>query len=143
MGDQTSIGFAAGDCFLRRVSKPRAVRNNVVTWEAFSDSWDTLSFTSRDANLLTDHGLRQYQLDKALPRRDLPGICQLSFEDLAERLEPPLPPRNDPAPDDDKYGHLHCVTDRPYDEAHRIRMATLATEHGVLLNFVPRRKRQF
>lgn len=139
MGDQVPLELRNGDFFLRRASTKSALRRGVVYYKAFLDRHSTLSFTLRDANLRSDSGLRQYQLDKKLPHGDLPGICQLSFEDLTERLGPPLSPRHAPDSEDNEYGRLHCVTDTPCDDDHCRKMAVLANMHGVL-DFV-RKKR--
>lgn len=141
MGGKASVGsFVAEDCFLRHVDRRRYLKRGIVKPEAFDDHHENLSFTFQNAGLQTEAGLDQYQRDKALPSEDLPGICKLSFYDLTESLSPPLPPRRDPNPDDERYGHLHCCTDRPIDWGHRVQMAKLASRYGVLREFVRRKK---
>ena len=143
MGKQETLApFIADDSFLRHVAKKRHIRHDTVSWEAFHDDHPRLSFTFQDANLKTSEGLKHYQLYKALPSDDLPGICKLTFYDLTESLRPPLPPCPAPEPDDPEYGHLHCVTERPNDQEHKEQMAKLATRNGVLLEFIRKGKRQ-
>lgn len=145
MGNQPSLGpFVADDFFLRHIDKKRCAAAGVVNGEVFRsrESEPALSFTYQDENLKTEHGVQQYQQDKVLPHGDLPGICMLSFDDLTRSLEPPLPPRSEPYAADEKYGHLHCVTDHPRDEIHMEKMAKLATRNGVLCQFVRARKRK-
>ena len=142
MGDHASVEpFVAEDCFLRHVAKPRCIKEGLVTWEAFHDRYATLSFTFQNEALRTQSGLDRYQRDKVLPHGDLPGFCKLSFYDLTVSLEPPLPPRHDPVPEDEKYGHLHCCTYRPRDQVHCRKMAKLATRNGVVREFKRTRKK--
>lgn len=145
MGQRASLGpFVAADCFLRHIARKRHVnKDGVVSWEVFDDLHPTLSFTHQDAGLQTDAGLDRYQrYRQLLPSRDLPGICRLSFVDLTEGLEPPLPPTRDPDPEDKVYGHLHCCTRRPANQIHMVAMAKLATKNGIVREFVPKRKRR-
>ena len=142
MGAESLIEpFALDDIFLRRVGS--RIKHGAVSFKAFKPRADerTLSFTFRGPELKTEEGLKQYQRDKVLPSGDLPGICSLSFLDLTELLNPPLPPRCAPDPEDAKYGHLHCETDVPEDEVHMERMARLATKGGVLCEFERIRRR--
>lgn len=142
MGDEASVAnFAPDDFFLRRTSRKRDARQGIVGASAFDDPHPTLSLTLRDGELQTPGGLAQYQHSKVLPSGDLPGIVGLSFYDLTESVTPPLPPRRDPVPTDEEYGHLHCCTDRPRNQNHRDQLAKLATRHGVLLSLVPAKKR--
>ena len=136
--------LVAEDCFLRRVTRPKHVKDGVVMAEAFKDRYPTLSFTFQDDDLKTDAGLEAYREEKAndLESRDLPGICVLTHEDLTVRLEPPLPPRPDRDQTDEKYGHLHCCTDRPRDLQHREKMAKLAGKHPEWLRELVRFKRR-
>lgn len=134
--------FVAEDCFLRRVSKKRCIRGGIVTWEAFYDLHSTLSFTYQAEILQNEESIDQYQRDKALPSGDLPGLCRLSFEDLTVSLDPPLPPRRRRVRGDEKYGHLHYVTNCPKNRIHRESMAKLATRNGVVREFVPSGKRR-
>ena len=114
MGDTASVAaFRPGDGFLRRVSRKGDIRSGLVGGRAFEDRHPTLSFTLQDENLQTHDGLVAYQRDKPLPSRDLPAICKLSYHDLTESAKPPLPPSAERVPEDENYGHLHCVTDRP------------------------------
>ena len=142
MGEPGSLGpFAAEDFFLRHVDRKRRLKNGIVLWEVFDDRHPTLSLTYQDANLRTDGALDRYQQDKKLQYGDLPGLCRLSFRDLTESLEPALPPRHDPDPEDEQYGHLHCCTDRPISQAQMEIMATLAPKNGIVREFVRKRKR--
>lgn len=141
MGNQASVSsFAADDAFLRHVHKRSLIKDDLVHAEAFEDEHETLSFTLRAESLLSDEGIDQYHHDKALPSGDLPGLCQLYHRDFVDGVRPPLPPRHDPVPEDEKYGHLHCCTDRPIDRAHREQLAKLATRNRVLREFVRHRK---
>ena len=142
MGDQPSVDqFADDDFFLRRVSKKRLIKDNVVLAEAFEDGHATLSFTLQAVTLKTPEGLDSYHRDKALPSGDLPGIVHLSFLDLTVSVRPPLHPRRDHDNTDARYGTLHCCTDRPLDLAHREQLAKLATRNGVLRPFVSKELR--
>ena len=118
------------------------MRDGIVHWEAFDDRHPTLSFTFQDQNLKTESGLYRYQRAKALPSGDLPGICKLSFWDLTESLEPPLPPWAEPDPEDNEYGGFHCCTDPPLDQTHKESLAKLATQHGTVLEFVRKPKKK-
>lgn len=115
-----------------------------MSWEAFKDSQPTptLSFTLQNSELRTPAGLKQFQRDKAIPSSgDLPGICMLTYADLTdEKIN--LPPRRDRDRDDEKYGHLHCCTDRPRHQLQMERMADLATKNGVLCDMVRHKKRK-
>lgn len=142
MGVESSLGpFANEDSFLRRFLKRGLIKDGTVSAEAFEDKHETLSFTFQDDGLRTDHGLNDYHSAKELPSGDLPGLCKLTFHDLTVTLRPPLPPRPDPDPQDDEYGHLHCCTDQPSSDAQRTLMARLAERHGVVRPFVRKKKR--
>ena len=142
MGGKASLGpFDPEDSFLRRVSTKAAIKDGTVGWRAFDDQHPTLSFTFQDDDLQTGPGMQTYQRDKALPSGDLPGICKLTLYDLTESLRPPLPPRADRDPEDEKYGHLHCCTDCPVNDDHRRKMAKLATRNGILREFVRKGRR--
>lgn len=142
MGAQATLGpFVAEDSFLRHVDRKRHIKNGTVSHEVFKDRNETLSFTYQDQTLRTEEGLTQYQRDKELAYGDLPGLCMLTFHDLTVLLQPPLPPRSDPVPEDEKYGHLHCCTDRPTDDVHRRTMAHLAERHETMRPLVPKKKR--
>ena len=144
MGNATGLGsFCADDGFLRR-SKRKLVRDGLVAWQVFDprEIDRTLSFTFQNDNLKTQQGIERFQLDKMLKSGDLPGICLLTFGDLTKKLKPPLPPRYEPDEEDEKYGHLHCVTDLPRDQDHMRLLATLATDNGVVRDFVRHKKRR-
>lgn len=143
MGARPSIGsFIADDSFLRRVDRKRRIRDGIVSPEVFTDKHATLSFTYQDAALSTMGGLDRYQRQKQLPHGDLPGLCKLTYHDLTVEIEPPLPPRTDPDPDDEDYGHLHCCTDQPIDDVQRRKMAHRAEQNGIVREFVPRKRRK-
>ncbi len=125
---------------MRHVDRKNRIKNGTVSQEVFKDKHVTLSFTYQDDALRTKDGLDQYQRDKEFPHGDLPGLCKLTFHDLTVALEPPLPPRPDPVSEDEKYGHLHCCTDRP-DETQRRTMAALAERNEIVRKFVPKEKR--
>jgi len=142
VGAQPTLGpFVAEDSFLRHVDREKRIKNGTVSQEVFKDKHETLSFTYQDEGLRTEAGLGQYQRDKELGSGDLPGLCKITFHDLTVSLQPPLPPRPDRNPDDEKYGHLHCCTDRPIDDVHRRKMAHLAERNGIVRPFVPKEKR--
>ncbi|MCH7924943.1 MAG: hypothetical protein IIC51_05360 [Planctomycetes bacterium] len=147
--DQAKVThFINDDGFLRRVSSAGSVKNGVVDQKAFEPRQDekALSFTFQNESLQSDDAIRQYQLDIEVKSGDLLGIFMLTFGDLTVKLEPPLPPRRTPDRSDAKYGGLHCSTDLPGNKDHREKMALLATDRiatdrGVNLEFVPKRKR--
>lgn len=117
--------------------------DGTISWEVFRPREDepSLSYTLQNESLRTSSGLEQYQRDKELPSGDLPGICKLTHYDLTEALQPPRPPRFEHDLADPKYGHLHCVTDRPHDDVHMEKMAKLATRNGLIRPFVNAPKR--
>lgn len=146
MGNHANLGaFVADDSFLRHVSKKRHIADDgTIGREAFQPrvGEPTLSFTYQAETLRTDEALSAYQIDKKIPGSgDLPGICKLTYYDLTEALQPPLPPRFDEVPEDPKYGSLHYVTDIPKDSIHMEMMAKLATRNGVLRPFIKARKK--
>lgn len=87
---------------------------------------DVLSFTYQGESLRSIQEIEVYQECKRFPMGDLPGICSLSYFDLAHRVQPPLPPRPEEEEDDKFYGDLHCCTDVP-SPLQRETMADLAT----------------
>lgn len=136
MGDVTGqCVFQSLDFFLRRTSKKRLMKDGIISWEAFRDDHPTLSFTFQSSTLKTEAALTEYQAAKKLPSGDLPGICKLSYENLAVELVPHLPPRWDDDKTDVEYGKLHCSTDRPNDVQCKI-MSEMASRHGVVRDFV-------
>lgn len=141
MGGQGAIeGFRPDQYFLRRVDRIRRIRDGEVGWQAFKprETDPALSFTFQTEELMTDKGLRNYQLYWELSSGDLPGICRLSYADLT-RLG--LPPRHDSQPNE-PYGDLHCSTALPTMEQ-CVALAKLATLNGVVREFVPKKKRTF
>ena len=146
MGDGTKLGpFVNEDSFLRHADRKKYVKNGIVAAGLFEvrSGESTLSFTHQDESLRSDDALDRYQQAKELPSGDLVGLCKLTYQDLTQSLEPPLPPRRDPVPEkvDPKYGHRHCCTDVPRDVVHRTKMAELANRNGIVRLFVPKRKR--
>ena len=141
MGTEPTLGpFVAQDSFLRHVDRKRHIKDGTVSPEVFKDRHQTLSFTYQDETLCTKERLDAYQRDKELQFGDLPGLCRLTFDDLTVSLRPPLPPRPDPFPQDERYGDLHCCTDQPSNDVQRRKMAHLAERNGIVRQFV-RRKR--
>jgi len=141
VGDQPYLtAFEADDSFIRRIERSRYLRDGgEVSYEAFRprEGEASLSFTFQDKILRTDAALDEYQSRKALPQSGhLPGLCRLTLYDLTVSLTPPLPPRYERDDSDDRYGHLHCVTDLPSDEQHMERMAKLATRNGLVRPYV-------
>lgn len=134
--------FTSNDFFLRRVAKPRYIRDGIVQAGAFEDNDEKLSFTFQNDDLRTDSGLTKYQryYSKKLISGDWPGIIRLSFRDLTESLDPALPPSLDEDEDDEEYGYLHCSTDPPRDAHHRDLLAELATRHGIVRPFFRKEK---
>ena len=145
MGDQANLGpFVAEDSFLRRIDRKRYVMDGgLVGWGVFQprEQEPSLSFTYQGEELKTDEGLSVYHEATALPSGDLPGICKLTFYDLSQSLDPPLPPRSEPDHADKDYGHLHCSTDCPRGQLHMEQMAKLASRNGLLRPFVRSRKK--
>jgi hypothetical protein len=143
VGDEASLdSFVADDVFLRRVSKKRLIKDEVVLAAAFEDKHETLSFTLQNEELKTDLGLDTYQHAKVLDSGDLPGLIGLSFLDLTISVHPPLPPRRELDEDDERYGALHCCSNRPIDLGHREQLAKLATNNGIVRPFVPKKSAQ-
>lgn len=134
--------FVAHDSFLRRVGRKGDIKNGIIALAVFKDKHVTLSFTYQDDDLRTENAVSQYQLDKVLGSGDLPGLCRLTFRDLAVEVQPALPPRFVCDPDDEKYGHLHCCTSQPSDREQQMKMAKLATLNGIVREFVPKKKRK-
>ena len=144
--------FVVEDGFLRRTDRKRYIKpDGVVFWEAFKPrpAELTLSFTYQDHQLRDENGLRQYQLHNELKnpsekKGDLLGICKLTFHDLTGLLSPPLPPRFEEDPNDERYGRLHCLTGLPVSQEQMELMAELASQHreaGLPFHFVPKEKR--
>lgn len=140
------VPFVVEDGFLRRTDRKRYIKpDGVVSSEAFRPrpAEPTLSFTYQSPPLRSHEGIHQYQLDKVLPSGDLPGVCKLTFHDLTGLLTPPLPPRFQEDPNDERYGRLHCVTDLASQEQMEL-MAELTRQHrdaGLPFHFVPKEKR--
>ncbi len=140
--------FLPQDGFLRRTDRKNHIKDGVVFWEAFKPrlprDLDGLSFTYQNQELQSEGSLRQFQLHKALPLGDLPGVCRVTFGDLTGLLRPPLQPRVKADPDDERYGPLHCLTDLPASQEHMESMAKLASGHsefGLPFPLVDKRKR--
>lgn len=126
--------FVDNDSFIRRTKGKNHIRNGVIKPAAFSDNHETLSLTYRNELLCTIEGVDEYQRKNQLPvSGDLPGLCMLTHHNLTKELNPPRPPRHEPEQTDPKYGHLHCVIDRPEDENHRSLMAFLAEKNTDLI----------
>jgi len=133
--------FSIEDSFLRRISSRGCVREDgTIGADAFTHRPEkketALSFTYQDGTLKTKAQLDDYHRYNRLPSGDLPGICRLTFYDLTEGICPPLPPRHEPDPADERYGHLHCVTGLPHNEVHKEQLAKLATRNGIVRRFV-------
>lgn len=126
------------DWFLRRVAYNNHIKHDTVHWKAFRPEREetALSYTLQAEDLGAADGIDRYQLYWVFPSGDLPGICRLSYVNLTEDLEPPLPPWPDLDETDERYGHLHCHTDLPRDKDSMRRLAVLATENGVVRPFV-------
>lgn len=135
--------FRHDDRFLRRVGLPGQIKKGLVHWRAFKAGTgeETLSFTFQDQPLCDPAELDKYRAHFAkVIGGNKPGILWLSFEGLALKLVPPLPPRWDPdLSADPVYGHLHCVTDAPRDKQHMELLAKLVNDGdfgGLLYEFV-------
>jgi hypothetical protein len=140
--------FLPQDGFLRRTDRPNRIKGGLVFWEAFKPRMphdtDGLSFTYQNHQLQNEDSLRQFQVDHELKLGDLPGVCRITFGDLTECLQPPLPPRSKADPDDKRYGGLHCLTDLPVSQEHMESMANLASGHnefGLPFPLVDKKKR--
>jgi hypothetical protein len=119
------------------------MRRGLVLWRAFKEKAPTLSFTFQDGSLRNEIGLDRYRAHFAkFLDGNLPGIVWLSFEGLSSKLSPPLVPRREPDEETDAiYGHLHCVTDAPFDKRHMQLLAKLVNDRefgGILREFVKR-----
>jgi hypothetical protein len=136
------MNFNADDSFLRRAAGRNRIHAGVVHWKAFEprENEQELSYTLQSADLKTDEGIDEFQEAKRLESGDLPGICLLTFLDLTRHIDPALPPRHEVDKDDEKYGHLHCCTDLPANKDVMDALAKLATEHGVVRDFVRAKK---
>ena len=143
MGTGKVLGpFLAEDSFLRHADRKRHIKDGIVLPDVFKlrSGEETLSFTYQDHSLQKEEELDRYQRYRALPSGDLPGLCRLTFRDLTVALKPPLPPRPDPDPADDRYGRLHCCTNAP-NEDQLAAMAEIATRNGIVRDFIPKEKR--
>lgn len=141
MGDGTAvITLTADSWFLRRVSTRKHIKPDAVHWRVFKarQNEPSISYHLMVEDLATPQGIDRYQLHyQSRDTGDLPGICRLSYVNLAEDLDPPLPPRSTPDEDDDPlYRHLHCSTDPPPDEDTMRRLAKLATKNGILRPYI-------
>ena len=106
----------------------------VVRARAFREArYPMLSLTLRSGELESHDQLLEYRQCFPLDSGDLQGICTVSYVDLTARVEPPLSPER--APIDGAYGQLHCETELPTEDQQNT-LAKLATENGVLLDFV-------
>ena len=86
----------------------------VVAGKVFRESHGSMSLTRKTPELKTEAALKAYQLAHQLPSGDLPGLCSVSFKNLVEDVPPPpLQPRYELEIADDRYGHLHYVTEPP------------------------------
>lgn len=137
-GDDESL--REGDEFLRRAAYPKHVMDNTVYWKVFHcrGSDNSLSFTLRTNELLTQDGIDRYQSCQELPSGDLPAVVMVSYSNLTKDVPPPpLAPRREDDPSDLGYGHLHCVTPCPSRQQAKD-LANIATQTGnILAPFVP------
>lgn len=129
MAEPALTRFADNDEFLRRVRLPDHIKNGMLQWRAFKDNDPRMSFTFRDEDLQTDIGLDAYHAyfseQVGVP---LPAILRFTFHGLTRCVDPPLQPRHDPDPSDQRYGRLHCSTEAPHDKAHRELLAKLVND---------------
>ena len=135
--------FAPDGSFLRRAAGRGSIASDVVHWRAFEPRVNEaeLSYTFRSEELTAETAVDEYQQVKRLPSGDLPGICTLTFRNLARDITPALPPRHAIDFDDEHYGHLHCCTDLPPTRDVMEALAALATQNGVIRDFVRAKKR--
>lgn len=125
------LRLGPGDKFIRRVRFADHIKRGIVHWKAFKEKDEvlTLSFTFQNEELLADSAITAYQqYFSRMIGGDLPGLLRLWFEGLATILAPPLPPRYEPDPEDEAYGHLHCCTDKPRDKKHMEQLAKLIND---------------
>jgi len=133
----------ADEQFIRRFSKKSAVKKDrQVLPAAFEPRIDErgLSFTLRDETLQSREALLRYRTYFQIQKSgDLPGLCFLTYANLTQGLQPPLPPRYSEYETDPVYGHLHHLTDLP-NETQQNQMATQATQNGLLLPAVIKKR---
>jgi hypothetical protein len=133
----------ADEQFIRRFAKTTAVKKDrVVLPAAFEPRVEeaALSFTFRDETLQSREALLRYRHHFEIqPSGTLPGLCFLTYANLTEGLQPPLPPRYSDDETDPVYGHLHHLTDLP-SETQQNQMATQATQNGLLLPAVIKKR---
>lgn len=133
----TAVQLQPDSILMRRIRLPDQVRRNgVVAPQAFKASRGTLSLTLRSDELQSQaslHEYRRYWKERLRLERG-PAICVVHHRDLVSALNPPLPPRHAIDDEDERFGHLHYVTDEPNEEQ-RKRLATIATGYGLLANF--------
>ena len=88
-----------------------------------------MSWTFLDKELQSGTDLDAYHEHfSGLSGMYIPAILWFSFYGLTRRINPPLEPERDPDPNDLKYGHLHCSTNPPCDNAHMKLMAKLVND---------------
>jgi len=134
--------FADKDEFLRRVRFEDHIKRDLVLWKAFKDKDPRMSLTYRDQSLQSLIAIDEYHAYfSGLVRETLPAILLFSFYGLIKCINPPLEPIRDPAPDDPKYGHLHCSSDAPRDRTHMDALAKLVNDgvHAGIARRYPKR----
>ncbi|MCH7884295.1 MAG: hypothetical protein IIC01_03505 [Planctomycetes bacterium] len=126
MAEPALMPFADNDEFLRRVGFDNLIKRDHIHWRAFKDKDVRMSLTFRDKGLQSGAGLDAYhEYFSELFGKSIPAILWLSFYGLTRCIDPPLEPKHDPDPNDLKYGHLHCSTNAPRDNAHMQLLAKL------------------
>ncbi len=142
MADRAAlIPPTSGDWFIRRNPynngfkiRPAGV---IVARKVFRERHGSMSLTRQTEELTTAMALSDYQLAHQLPSGDIPGLCKVSYRNLVEDVRPALPPRFELDRNDDRYGHLHYVTEPPTEDQQEV-LAKLASENGILRGFVER-----
>jgi len=131
MAEPALMRFAEIDEFLRRVRYYDHIKldRDEIRWNTFKDRDARMSLTYRDGTLQNDAAINEYHAYfSKLVGETLPAILRFTFYGLTRCIDPPLEPRHDPAPNDPKYGHLHCSTEAPRDKEHMQRLAKLVND---------------
>lgn len=129
MASPTLTCFDDQDEFLRRVGFESNFKRDVLRWKAFKEQDPRMSWTFRNNVLFDDKELDAYHgYFSERFGQPLAAVLRFTFFGLTRVIDPPLEPRADHDPTDAVYGHLHCSTDQPRDQAHMERLAKLVMD---------------
>jgi hypothetical protein len=129
MVDPALKPFVDKDEFLRRVLFKDHIKREQVHWRAFKDNDPRMSLTYRNGSLQSAASIDEYHAYFSNQVGEtLPAILRFTFYGLTKRIDPPMVPSWDPAPDDPKYGHLHCSTEAPREKPHMKLLAKLVND---------------